>query len=611
MKTVEESETRAGVTPVARRPLWWRRSLLVGGLIIVLLMGAMASGMMNLLANTLLFSADLTMADPLVRPLHSREAIRPVNLFNFKALDLHPDRLYRPYVAGSVHTPDSSKVHVYSGFRQLLDLYQTRQGVDDNFTIRVLDNRSNEVLEVYTMTDVRSRYLRGESFDWLQVDRQRRAETKRLVDKYVELGVPKADVSVRWGRSNQVAEARVREAPYLEYEIRLAKYLGMSLLATEIGTVETFNTDEMVSQVGARSRYQMMPYLLRKNKIHHYQLTNDSGGRVRVFEEWHPLLTMESAFTLMRGYTNAVGHELPGLSAYHTGPYNIFKIYQLYLAKEGLEHPNPPSVVEAFMWGLTSGFDEVASSTSFKSNSRGYIPAVYGSLRAIDAVPIDTMQTLQVERVQLKDGAQILLRDLLGALEEKPLRWGATHQSQSLYNRFRQLNPHILLPGVPDSVGVPDRGDLRLSDTAEGVQVRFFLPLGATKVLAADRPGVIDEAATFRFDRKAYVRPPESERTTWDRQYDALIQETSQFGFTEQNRERLNALAERFRVLAEANPSHYRQMQLRIIETHRDVWKSERWDVLAATVAAAFGQSRVPVYPPGIVEADSLEALYK
>jgi hypothetical protein len=538
--------------------------------------------------------------------------VRAVRLFNFKALDLHPDRLYRPYVAGPVHTPDSSMVHVYTGFRQLIDLYETRQGIDDNFTIRVLDNRNNNVLEVYTMEDTKARFKQGEAFDWLDVDRRRRTETRRLVEKYVDQGVPKASVSVRWGRANQVVEARERETPYLEYEIKLAQYLGMSLLATEIGTVETFNTDQLVSQVGARSRYQMMPYLLRKNKIHHYQLSTDAGSRVRVFEEWHPLLTMEAAFTLMRGYINAVGHELPGLSAYHTGPYNIFKIYQLYLTKKGLEAQNPPSVVEAFMWGLTAGFDEVASTTSFKTNSRGYIPSVYGSLRAIDAVPIDTSQTLQMERVQLRPGAEILLRDLLQALEDKPLRWGATHRSQSMYNRFRQLNPHFALPGVPDSVGVPDGGNVRLRESVEGSLVRFFLPLGATAHLVAGNAGVLDGTATFRFDRKTFTRPPESERTVWDRQYDDLVRATSQFGFTGQNRMRLDSLTAQFRVLAEANPSHYRMSQLRVIETHRDGWRSERWDVLATTVAAAFGQSRVPVYPPNYAAEgrDSLEVQY-
>src|SRR5690606_18549735 len=134
-------------------------------------------------------------------------------------------------------------------------------------------------------------------------------ETRRLVEKYAKKGIPKADITVKWGRKNQVLEARRNEAAFIEYEVRLARYLGLSLLATEIGTVETFNRDRLVSTVGARSRYQMMPYLLRQRGIHHYELANAAGKKVSVFEEWHPLLTMEPAMLTLRGYSNAVGHE--------------------------------------------------------------------------------------------------------------------------------------------------------------------------------------------------------------------------------------------------------------------------------------------------------------
>lgn len=83
-----------------------------------------------------------------------------------------------------------------------------------------------------------------------------------------------------------------------------------------------------------------MPYLLRQHDIHHYTLRTAAGNRIRVLEEWHPLLTMEPAFLVMRSYANAVGHEVPGLSAYHTGPANLFRIYRQFLT-EGLAYLKP------------------------------------------------------------------------------------------------------------------------------------------------------------------------------------------------------------------------------------------------------------------------------
>src|SRR5690606_13580260 len=144
-------------------------------------------------------------------------------------------------------------------------------------------------------------------------------------------GQPRGTVSARWGRANQVREARDAEAAYIVYEVGLARLLGLSLLSTEIGTVETFNEDTRVSSAGARGRDQMMPAVLRPHNINRYDLTTAAGNTISVAEEWHPLLTMEPAFATLRGYANAVGHEIPGLSAYHAGPGNIFRIYRLFM----------------------------------------------------------------------------------------------------------------------------------------------------------------------------------------------------------------------------------------------------------------------------------------
>src|SRR5690625_7425915 len=146
-----------------------------------------------------------------------------------------------------------------------------------------------------------------------------------------------------------------------------------------------------MSSVGARSRYQMMPYLLRQNGIHHYTLRTASGSSVQVFEEWHPLLTLEPAFATLKGYINAVGHEIPGIAAYHTGPGNIFMVYRTFL-------DNIPSVssatsmADACLWAVTVGVDTVSQGTSFKPYSRGYVPSKYGALQATAETPIDTRQ---------------------------------------------------------------------------------------------------------------------------------------------------------------------------------------------------------------------------
>ncbi len=103
-------------------------------------------------------------------------------------------------------------------------------------------------------------------------------------------GSPSENIVIRWGYANQTLEARERDSRYLTYEVNLARRLGLSVLATEIGTVETFNQDQLVSSVGARSRYQMMPDILRMFDVEQYSLPVASGGTVQVSEEQHPLL---------------------------------------------------------------------------------------------------------------------------------------------------------------------------------------------------------------------------------------------------------------------------------------------------------------------------------
>lgn len=493
----------------------------------------------------------------------------------FRHSDLHPDRLFEAYFGRSMldKGSDSLPSSTLEAFHDLLDLYELRQRIDDNFTIRVTDSRDGTLLELFVLESERSRYEAGDSIDWKEIDQIRSEQTRSLVDKYEELGYPRDIIWAKWGRTNQVHEARKNEEAFIMYEVRLARYLGLSLLITEIGTVETFNQDHLISSAGARGRYQMMPYLLNLHDVHHYDLTTVSGKRVRVIEEQHPLLTMEPVFQIVRGYINAVGHEIPGISAYHTGLNNVFRIYRFFMQDADLYNPSA-SVVDAFVWGLTDGFDTVSPGSTFGPISRGYIPSVYGSLLAVQDTPIDTSKTMLTERVQLREGKKRYLSNLLSILGEHMPGY-----RKNAYQRFREMNPHMPLPEAEN--GVPEDGDILLESAVRGRSVRFFLPIGASEIIAEVDEDIFEHSVTKRFDHDTYTLPGESEKTMWDRQYDALVQDIAGFGFTTSNRDLLSSIKTHFEEMVEADPTPYRLTQLSIIETHDRVWNSEPWERMA------------------------------
>lgn len=596
------SEGGSTPSPSPRPPRWATR---VVGAIVLITLGCMLllarSGRIDTAAQD--FLNQFARAD-IPAPVSEEKdpAPIPAPTFTLRQLPTHPDIVHREYLNPSLVENAADSASLVFQFRQLLNLYEKRQGVDDNFTLRVFDNRSGDILEVYTMHRERTAYRRGERMEWEAIDRKRRRLTQDLVDKYEARGIPNEAISVKWGRADQVRESHVADQPYVEYEMRLARYLDLSLLPIEIGTVETFNQDHLVSSVGARSRYQLMPFILRRNGLHRYWLRTESGKLIRVRDERHPLLALEPAFLLMRGYVNSVGHEIPGISAYHTGPGNIYKLYRLFLsASEGRLRADS-DVMDAYMWAVTEGYDHVSDHSTFGPYSRGYVASAYGALRATDTEVIDTTRTIRTARVQLKPGRSVSLAQLLDTLHAAgaPLDWGSQSTSQSLYNRFRALNPHF---DLPDATGedVPSTGNVRLISATRGRAVHFFLPLGAPAIL--DRAGldVIDHDATFRFDTDTYA-PPVGQRTQWDRAYDDLVASIKQFGFTEANRERLLVLHEKFEELAEANPSHYRRTQLKIIETHRRIWLSNPWEELSQRATLAMGHLSLPVQPPTTLE---------
>lgn len=537
----------------------------------------------------------------------SGDAPPSLNQATLRDLPSHPSTKLAPYMNPAGPLSTTADDPILRQFHDLLNQYVQRQGEDDNFTVRVIDGRSNETLEVYELTSLRSSYERGESIEWEEVDRRRRRATRRLVDKYDDQGVPREDIIVRWGRANQIEKAHERDRPYRAYEIKLARYLDLSLLPTEIATVETFNRDDLVSPVGARSRYQMMPWILRRSGVNEYHLYSEGGTSVHVQEELHPLLTLEPAYKLLRGYVNAVGHEIPGLSAYHTGPGNIYKLYRQYYSKS--QHFSASStVVDAFAWALTEGYETVSEGSSFGSYSRGYVPSAYGALVATDDQPVDPSETLRAARVQLKPDTRTTLAEILQALDstDVSLDWGPASDESSTYEQFKALNPHFDLPDSRDGE-MPSTGNVHLVSSIDGKVVQFFLPLEAPSTLEDAGLEVLNSDATFRFDDSTYAPPSEEQITYWDRQYQRLVDDIKDFGFTPTNRQRLLELHEKFEELAEQSPSRFRRIQLDIIDTHRRIWLSNPWDELSDATMLATGRLPMPIQPLDSLSFDRID----
>lgn len=547
----------------------------------------------------------LAASDTSKRPLRLGLVDTTVSLYQ---LPYHPSIKLSPYIP--LVTPDQ-RVLVqedrYIPFYQLLDSYVVRQAVDDNFTVRVLDDRTGKVLEIYELKEERSRFRRTGVGDWGRVDALRREVTGRLTKKYADLGIPRGSVVVRWGRANQVEEAWLRDEPYVAYEIRLAQWLDLSLLVGELGTVETFNQDDLVSRAGARSRYQLMPTMLRRFGLRQHTLQTVGGRTVNVREEQHPLLVLVPAFSLVRAYTNAVGHELLGISSYHTGPYNIFKIIELYLS-EVPESRRGANVLDGYVWALTEGFDQVSRKSSFRTQSRGYIPSAYGSLRAVEHHPIDFSQTFLGEQVPLRSGTRFTLTDLLAALDglEPALDWGHTSGLTTVYQRFSALNPHLRLPPLTGDA-VPDNDNLIFS-AQSGPALRLFLPLGAAEGLENAGMGWFDVGQTLRFDHYLFSTTPQAEKTALDAAYDRLIADIERFGFTEANRRSLDQLEVKFEQAARIQPTLYRKIQADVISLHAQLWSSRYWDRVAAAVTDAFGTDPRKRYPDASTPAAESDA---
>ncbi len=412
----------------------------------VVSLGIIGAGVVAATASALGEAGPQQAAQPVLVDTTRAVLPAPGEPYTFAELSIHPDRLFRSYFAGAFSGSDASGVG--QDFRWRLDMYRKAYGEDDNFTIRVLDERTGQTLQTITLQAAKDRFQRGGQAEWDAVNRERTTATSALRAKWLAYGVPTDKIVIRWGYRDQTLEARERDTRYVTYEVNLARRLGLSLLATEIGTVETFNQDQLVSSAGARSRYQMMPDVLRRFDIQQYTLPTAGGSVVQVKEELNPLLAMEPSLMFVRAYANSVGHELPGISAYHTGPGNIFALYREYLrAFPGLRRAQGRHVSDAYMWGVTDGFDRVDAVSSFGTQSRVYLLKAYGALRATEDLTIDPAGTARGELVRLRPGAAATLDQILTTLAPHGdrLDWGPARGS-SMYEKFRDLNPHIGLP---------------------------------------------------------------------------------------------------------------------------------------------------------------------
>ena len=531
----------------------------------------------------------------------------PDEPYDFRGLDIHPDRMHERYVSGVFFDAPGDSMAGLSAksaadFRHQLEIYEQRQAQDDNFTIRVLDDRTDETLEVFVMTGEQQRFQQSGTANWDAIDYERRVATRQLVQKWGARGVPKKAIVIRWGRADQVREARQRERRTVEYEVKLARKLGLSLLATEIGTVETFNQDWLVSPVKARSRYQMMPDIMAMFDVEGYTLPTKGGGTVEVREELNPLLSMKPALVLLKAYANAVGHEIPGISAYHTGPGNIFRVYETYLKNNRTAPLAERNVVDAYMWGVTEGFDRVDAVSSFGKHSRAYVLQAYGSLRATERDQLDPTETLETERVEFASGERVALSELLTTLDAHTdrLAWNVGDDSTSSYARFRELNPHMKLPAPPADGSVPAAGDVVLSAEAQGKPVHVFLPIGASEVLAKIGSPWLNPEKLFVFDGTTYT-VPETEITDTDREYQQLVDETARFGFSDANYVKLRQLRDRFIQMAKDNPTEYRDTTAKLATIHARAWGTGAWRDLVnirQALAPQFNATTVAAAPP-------------
>jgi hypothetical protein len=89
--------------------------------------------------------------------LEHEPAVWPEGAFALKDHDLHPMRIYPPFFLGQ-NNPGPPLSPYYQEFFNILSIYEKRQGIDDNFSLRVINNATNELLEVHVLEAERAFY---------------------------------------------------------------------------------------------------------------------------------------------------------------------------------------------------------------------------------------------------------------------------------------------------------------------------------------------------------------------------------------------------------------------------------------------------------------------
>lgn len=481
---------------------------------------------------------------------------------------MHPDSLY-PAWKESAHHGERGKA-----FNNLLALYRWRQATDDNYTLRVVDGRTDSVLVVRRLTPTQLIQIPSDPSrrsEWEQIDRLRREETRSLVDDFEVRGIPRRDIIVKWGRASEVQQAQQRDRPFDPYELEWASHFSLSLLATEISTVETFNDDRLVSSAGARSRYQFMPDLIERFGLSSFVVPTQGGSGVRVRPYEHPLHIMEPAMITMRAYSNAVGHEIPGLSAYHSGPFNIFAIYRAYLSDPSITAQQSISPLDAYIWGITSGFETVSQQTSFKNMSRGYVPALYGSLYL---KPVPDFEHEAFRGIEIAwEGETTYLSTLLKRITDST----ATSDHAAFVRTFKRINTHIAWYDAEAS-SIDPREDLVVRRDER--PLTFFLPIHGNN----DIPILPEGINVIRRIAPESVRPTMVPLPV-DLAYMDLVQEVTRFDVSLDTRTRLIDMLDEARELYAQFPTAYRYQQLMIMSLHEQIWRSDHFERLVESLA--------------------------
>jgi hypothetical protein len=176
------------------------------------------------------------------------------------------------------------------------------------------------------------------------------------------------------------------------------------------------------------------------------------------------------------------------------------------------------------------------------------------------------------------------LDDLLDGLEKHELDW-TPWEKGSIYESFVRFNQHITLPEAGPNGKMPNNGNLILANPSSGRAVRIFLPLGAAKALEEEGLNLFDGERTRLFNEFTFQDPGKTgEKSLLDWEYEALVRDIGGFGFTMENRDRLEALSEQMQKLAEDRPTPYRKSQALIADMHRRLWSHGPWVKLERAV---------------------------